>query len=464
MHTLLVDDDPQALERAAHLFEGAGFQVTRAESVDAGVAALDAGSVDLVLADDCMPEHPGAELIELITGRADAPPLILLGTHPTTPAVVRAMRAGAAGYLEKPLDVEELARAVEAALAGSALPGTFRDEDAPPLPEDPIPELVGVSTCIRNVKQLVRAAAGTTSPVFIQGPTGTGKELVASSIHRLSDRAGGPFIPVNCGALPEGLAESELFGTEKGAYTGAAQAREGLVQAAHGGTLFLDELGEMPLDLQVKLLRVLQEGKVRRVGGTQERPVDVRILAATNRDPEEAVARGNLREDLYYRLVVLRIAIAPLESRPEDIGPLANAFLVDLRERYGTGPSALSGPALEALRRYPWPGNVRELRNVLDLVFALGDAGETLELERLPERIRKTNPEGTEPPPPPQESGTAPSEPDAPLMALREAEFQMIKKALETSGGNKAKAARLLGISRQALYRRLEDLEIAEKR
>ncbi len=331
---------------------------------------------------------------------------------------------------------------------------------AAPEARDPVPDLVGVSTCIVNVKELVRAAARTESPAFITGPSGTGKELVARSIHRLSPRVKGPFVPVNCGALPESLAEAELFGAEKGAFTGALTERVGLVQAAAGGTLFLDEIGEMPVELQVKLLRVLQEKAVRRVGGLREIPVDVRILAATNRDPLEAVRAGTLREDLYYRLAVLRIRLDPLGARPEDVGPLVRSFLDRLSERYGSGPTQIAEPALERLRSYPWPGNVRELWNVLDLIFALGRARDRIEVEHLPEEIRnhvRSEPADSEPSR--DEPGGDPAMRAGPT--LRDAELALIRRALARSGGNKAKAARTLGISRPALYRRLEELGLA---
>ncbi len=461
MDALLVDDDPQALERATLLFESAGFRVEKASNAEEALSKLEAHDYKVVLSDHWLPGTTGLELIQRLKKLPHAPPVILASAQCTTSSVAQAMQAGAAYYVEKPLLAEELTRGVQAALGTDSLPGSFESIEAQAAPQDPIPELVGVSTCIRNVKQLIQAAARTTSPVFIHGATGTGKEVVARAIHRLSDRSKKPFIAVNCGALPDGLAESELFGAEKGAFTGAGAAREGLVRAASGGTLFLDELGEMPMNLQVKLLRVLQEQAVRSVGGTQEEPVDIRVIAATNRTPEKAVEDGKLREDLYFRLVVLRIDLSPLKSRPEDLGPLCSWILSQLRERYGHGPETVSGAALEALRRYSWPGNVRELVNVLDLVFALGAAKQTIELKHLPDRIQAANPEGKEPETETPESPT--SSEDIPLMALREAELQMIRQALQTSGGNKAKAARLLGISRQALYRRLEDLDVDPK-
>lgn len=457
MRVLLVDDDPESLKTLRHLFETAGFGVAAAPSAETALEVLEAHPVDLVLTDHWMPGRNGLELLEELRAHPEAPPVLVMSERASTSLVVLAMRGGAAWFLDKPLDVGELTAAVRAAL-GERFEGSFRDQDAPHVPVDPLPEIVGVSTCIRNVKQLVRAAARTSSSVFIEGATGTGKELVARSIHRLSARADGPFIAVNCGALPEGLAESELFGAEKGAYTGAGAARRGLIRAAEGGTLFLDELGEMPLELQVKLLRVLQQKAVRTVGGTEEVPIDVRIIAATNRDPEEAVRQGSLRQDLYYRLVVLRISLEPLASRPEDIPPLVAATLEELRESYGGGPRGMSGPALEAMRRHPWLGNVRELQNVLDLIFALGASGDEIQLGELPERIRAANPDGSSPPDLPPEPDRGPDE--RPLLALKEAEHQMIRRALEKAGGNKAKAARMLGISRQALYRRLEDLDI----
>jgi two-component system NtrC family response regulator len=457
MDLLLIDNPSPDLERWTHLFEKVGFCVTQADRGSQALEYLLHGGFDLILGNHWTKGLNGLELLEKVAALPHPPPVILMSERPNTSTIVHAMQRGASHYLEKPLDQEEVSQALREVL-GKRFPGPFPDQPPPsPLP-DPAPEIVGISTCIRNVKQLIRASGRTSSPVFIQGPTGTGKELIARAIHRHSERASGPFVPVNCGALPEGLAESELFGAVKGAFTGATSERTGLIRAAEGGTLFLDELGEMPLGLQVHLLRVLQEKAVRRIGDIQEHPVNVRFLAATNRDPEEAVRQGKLREDLYYRLVVLKITLSSLSERPEDILPLTETFLGVLRERYQGGPQRFTASALEAMRRYSWPGNVRELQNVLDLLFALGFDGQTIDLSDLPEKIRRVNPEGSPalprpaPPEPPREEG--------PMLALRDAELEMIKRALEKSGGNKAQAARMLGISRQALYRRLADLDV----
>lgn len=452
---LVVEGDDRLRERAREILAGTGLRVRVANDCEGARSSLEDERPDLVLWDLRLPAGGGLEGIRELLGRDDGPGVIVTDAFPNVEDSVAAMRAGAAYYLAKPLQRPVLARALAAALGGgdwgARMPGVEDLEEA----MDPVPELVGVSTCIANVKQLVRAAARTSVPVFVYGPTGTGKELVARAIHRLSARARGPFVPVNCGALPDGLAAAELFGAEKGAFTGADRPRRGLFRAAEGGTILLDELGEMEPDLQVALLRVLQEGAVRAVGADREVPVDVRVIAATNRDPSEGVAAGRLRADLFFRLSVLKVSLQPLAARPEDVAPLVRDFMARFRARYGGGPEGVEGPALEALRRYPWPGNVRELQNVVEMIYALGTAGETIGLADLPEEVRMANPEGAEPavaPPDLAEDG------ETDLITIREAELLLIRRALEKAGGNKTRAAEMLGISRPCLYRRLKEL------
>ena len=457
MRVLLVDDSPRTLSELSTMLAAAGFEVRTAGSAAEALAAMRAEAPDLLLADHLMPGASGLDLLVEVRAGFPQVPVVLMNDLPTVAGVVLAMQAGASGYVQKPVDRGILQDALARALAPRPLPGPLPAPSHRPLEPDPVPSLVGVSACIRNVKELIRAAARTSSPVFLYGPSGTGKEMIAEAIHVLSPRAQGPFVPVNCGALPEGLAESELFGAEKGAYTGADGPREGLVRAASGGTLFLDELGEMPLPLQVKLLRVVQKRAVRTVGGTLEEPVDVRVIAATNRPPQEAIRERLLREDLYYRLAVVKINMEPLARRPEDIQPLCETMLARLRTRYGEGPRHLAPAALAAMQRYDWPGNVRELENVLDLVFAVGNAEERIELEDLPEGFGELVPEGAAAVPPLPPVGYAPE--GGAVVTLREAEMVLIKRAMLQARGNKAKAARMLGISRPYLYRRLSELE-----
>lgn len=447
--------------------------------------------------------HPQLALKRLAArARSQDLSLVLVDPAPTPGMVSLWMREGASWCLGLPLKTPALAQLFRELLGREVSLETLEDEpeadsketsskeefkkSKPPRRRASIGEdldvletrLVGESPGLEEVRNLILAAARTQSPVFIHGPTGTGKEVVASLIHDLSGRRDKPFIPVNCGALPEGLAESELFGSTKGAFTGAGQAREGLIQASDGGTLFLDELGEMPLELQVKLLRVLQEGTVRKVGSVQEEKVDLRVVAATNRDPEKAMQERRLREDLYFRLAVLRITLEPLRDRPEDLEPLSLHFLAALRERYGEGPRSISGDALEAFQSYPWPGNIRELQNVLDLVFALGEAESEIHLKHLPARFQNLRGRGfAKEMPETERAGSSESaasirggdylrsessaepENDRTLTTLKDAELRMIQKALVKTGGNKAQAARLLGVSRPYLYRRLKSLE-----
>jgi two-component system response regulator AtoC len=286
------------------------------------------------------------------------------------------------------------------------------------------------------------------SPVLITGDSGTGKELIARLIHRESERAQSPFIPVNCGAIPETLLESEFFGYMKGAFTGADRDKPGLFEAAHGGTLFLDEVGELPSALQVKLLRALQEGEVRRLGGTDETAVDVRVIAATNRDLESAVKAGEFREDLYYRLAVVPIHLPTLRSRPEEIPDLVHHFLERLRERLGVAVEGVDPPAMDALLAYSWPGNIRELENLLERVIVLAE-GPTIRLEDIPREI-------TDPPTPEGPAGV----PDGDLsVKTRTAELErvLIERALEQTGGNRTKAAELLELSPRALRYKIRD-------
>jgi two-component system response regulator AtoC len=395
----------------------------------------------------------GMELLVRLRKAAPDLPVVMLTAHGTVELAVEAMREGAADFLRKPFDRDEVLHVVDKCLrlaAQDRSPEVALDEADGAAPEMP---WLGDSEAMQAVAAVVARAAAAKSTVLIRGETGSGKEVVARALHRLSPRAGGPFVAVNCGGLPEALLESELFGHERGAFTGATHAKPGRVELAEGGTLLLDEIGDVSGAVQVKLLRLLQEREYSRLGGTVMKKADVRFVAATHRDLEAAVAEGRFREDLYYRLNVVPIFVPPLRERAADVAPLAERFLRLHREENGR-PDLRFGPgALVALRAQPWPGNVRELSNFVErlVVFAEGDTidAEAVEghLDRAPKR--PSSPDAT-----PATQGT--------LEERRmQAERAWILEALAQTGDNRTQAARVLGISRRTLYNKLEELGLS---
>ena len=447
---LVVDDDENMGRACARLFQRMGHLCDHVTGVQDALERLDDDEYDLVLTDLVMPGEDGLSLLKQVKERAPTLPVILMTGYGTIESAVAAMKEGATNYITKPFDRDELEAAVHGVLEHRRLATQVETLERRLADDDPAPELLGTSAPMLALKDLVRAAARTPSPVLVIGASGTGKELVAKAIHQASKRGRRAFVPVNCGALPDGLAESELFGNVKGAYTGAGVARDGLFRAADGGTIFLDEIGEMPPDLQVKLLRVLQENAVRPVGGTREAPVDVRVVAATNQSPREAIEAGRLREDLYYRLNVLTIEVPPLAARADDVPYLAERFLERFRERYGGGPTGFDPRAAEALRQHGWPGNVRELENAIDRAFAVAGDADTIELRHLPEAVRDACDGGGA-----TALGTA-----AGPTTFKEGEAVLIRKALREADGNKTRAAKALGISRPLLYKRMKEYGI----
>jgi DNA-binding NtrC family response regulator len=347
---------------------------------------------------------------------------------------VEAIRRGAADYLEKPIDLHELAAVVAETVGTPTAPGR---RDLPPLPED----FVVGSEPMQRVIGDAELVAPTEATVLITGESGTGKERVAQLIHQRSKRAAGRFVAVNCAAIPKGLVESELFGHVKGAFTGADTTRAGRFEAASGGTILLDEVGELPLEVQPKLLRILEGRAYQRVGESISRQSDARVIACTNRDLEREIAEGRFREDLFWRLNVFRIHVPPLRERPEEIPALARSFLA----RAGKGKARLSPAALRALEAYPWPGNIRELANIIERAAILASSHVIL-LEHLPESLRRAAPPKT----------TRDREADR-VTTVKEAERRAIHEALRETGGNRAEAARLLGISRRKLFYRLKE-------
>jgi two-component system response regulator GlrR len=362
---LLVDDDADLLRLVSIRLQSAGFEVTTADSAERALAMLSASAPQVVVTDLRMSGMDGMALFEQIHRQNPVLPVIILTAHGTIPEAVSATQRGVFGYLTKPFDGRELVAQVTRAAQISA--PAANDERVADWRSAIVTRNPALEATLTRAKLV---AAGDAS-VLIRGESGTGKELLARAIHRASPRRDKPFLAINCGAIPEALLESELFGHVKGAFTGANRDHEGLLLAAHGGTVFLDEIGDMPLPLQVKLLRVLQDRSVRPVGSTQSVPVDVRIVSATHRDLEAAIREGTFRDDLYYRLNVVTLLLPPLRERREDVPLLASHFLGEIAARYGKTVNAFSSDALQLLVKYDWPGNVRELVNVVEQVVAL---------------------------------------------------------------------------------------------
>jgi DNA-binding NtrC family response regulator len=444
-HVLVIDDEQDARELLALTLERDGYRVTPMESPAEALELLATEDVDVVLTDLVMPEMHGFALCERIRGvRPDVPILVVTG-EATLPAAVDAMRVGVFDFIVKPIDPALLGVSVARACAERRLIGELRVLKS--RIDDPTAEegkIIGDSSALRSVRALVRRVADTEATVLIQGETGTGKELVARSVHALSRRRSGPFVAVNCAAITPTLLESELFGHTRGAFTDAKEARTGLFVQANGGTLFLDEIGELPLDMQPKLLRAVQERRVRPVGSDHELPVDVRIVAATHRVLEDLVAEGAFREDLYYRLGVVRIDVPALRERPGDILRLSVRFLEQFAAAAGRPAPRLSKEATDKLVAYPWNGNVRELENCMEHVMAMG-RGEQVELDDLPQKISSYR----------QERFVVAPAGEEEIVTVDELQSRYLRRVLDLVGGNKSRAASLLGIDRRTLYRQL---------
>ena len=366
---LLVDDDPDLLKLISLRLTSAGYRVRTAESGEVALATIAVTRPALVITDLRMPGMDGLQLFETIHRQHPTMPVIILTAHGTIPDAVSATQRGVFGFLTKPFDSQELLHKVAAAVALSG------DAPGPASDDSWRAGIITRSPVMEDLLRQARLVADSDAAVLITGESGTGKELLAQAIHRASRRGARPFVAVNCGAIPGELLESELFGHARGAFTGAVQAHKGLFQAADGGTLLLDEIGDMPLPLQVKLLRVLQQGEVRPVGSTQAIPVNVRVISATHRDLDAQRAAGLFREDLYYRLNVVSLRLPPLSERREDIPLLATHFLQRLAERYQKPVPSLAPDAMQALVAAPWPGNVRQLLNLLEQAVALTTTG-----------------------------------------------------------------------------------------
>jgi DNA-binding NtrC family response regulator len=438
---LVVDDEPAEREGLARLVGQWGYEVETAGSGEEALNLIESQHPAVVLTDLVLPEMDGLTLLQKLkeTGR---PPIVLLVTgHGTVETAVEAMRHGAFDYLTKPVDATRLQVLLEKSIEQESLSREVNFLRHQLRQKGSFGQLVGQSKSMQEVYRWIELAATSTAPVLIYGESGTGKELVARTIHDLSNRRSKPFVAINCAAIPETLIESELFGHERGAFTGATERRLGCFELADSGTLFLDEIAEMDNSTQAKLLRVLQEGSFRRVGGGKtEIQVDVRVVAATNRIPSDALTQGQLREDLFYRLNVFAIGLPALRERKEDIPLLARTFIEEFNRQDNRQIRGLTPEAERALERYHWPGNVREVRNVVQRAVVLGGTG-LIDVEHLPENVVRV---------------TAPAAPAATgVTPIREMEREMILRALEETGQDKRRAAALLGISLKTLYNKL---------
>ena len=454
---LIVDDELSMREFLQILMEGDGHDVSLAASVAEARQITEVGNFDLVLTDLKLTDGDGLDVLKWVREHIPDAQIIMLTAYATTETAVEAMKLGAYDYQIKPVKVDEIRALTSKALEKVALIRENRELSAKLNERITLDRLVGQSAPMRSLVKLLTKVSPTTSTVLIEGESGTGKELVAQAIHQSSPRADGPFVAINCGAIPEALIEAELFGHVAGAFTGAGKARAGIFEAANLGTLLLDEVGELPLAMQVKLLRVLQERRVRRVGDDRERSVDLRVLASTNRDLQQMVIDGNFREDLFYRLNVVRVRVPPLRERRDDIPVLVREFVAKFSVQLTKEVSAVAPDALRALMNWGYPGNVRELENAVERGVTLASE-ELLRLEDLPEELA-----GAANQPELDENLLTFLDEGVNLEArLQEVERIFIREALKRSGGVKKRAAELLGLTFRSFRYRLQKLGLSD--
>ncbi|KAA0253764.1 MAG: sigma-54-dependent Fis family transcriptional regulator [Acidobacteria bacterium] len=439
---LVVEDDLDQRRLVASLLRAEGYDVAEAGSVPAALEELARSRVDLVLSDWKLPGRDGLELLSEVKERFPGTAFVLVTAYGTISHAVRAVRAGADDYLTKPFEKAALLLGLERTLKARRLADENRRLAEEVRERDRLVDLVGRSPSMQALYRRVEKLAGTEATILLTGESGTGKELAARALHALSKRSAGPFVAVNCAAIPETLVESEFFGAEKGAFTGAERTRPGKFEAARSGTLFLDEVGELPLPLQPKLLRALQESAVTRVGGTAEVQTDVRIVAATNRDLRGEVAAGRFREDLYYRLNVVSVGMPPLRDRREDVPLLVEHFVARAERRHGTRVRPFPASVLRRLVDYPWPGNVRELANAVERLVLLSEDGQ-VDPADLPDV-------------PPGRSGGGGFRLPPEGISWEEHEKECLRQALDLAAGNRTRAARLLALPYKAFLYRLE--------
>ncbi len=456
-HLLIVDDERGSRESLKAVFSDT-FRCSVADRADEAAAVLDREAVDLMLLDVMMPDRDGVRFLQDVRARHPDLPVIMVSAAQSVRHVVDAIQAGAVDYVTKPWDIEEMRSMVHRALESSRLRRRVEILQSEMARQFPVHGIVGEAPSFSRALLDARKAAETDATVLIQGESGTGKELLARLVHTLSARREEPFVAVHCAALPETLMESELFGHEKGAFTGADRRRQGRFEMASSGTLFFDEVAEMPAATQVKLLRVLQEKEFTRIGGSQVIPTNARIVAASAKTLKEEVAAGRFRDDLFYRLHVVPIHLPPLRDRRPDIPLLANHFLEYFRASMNVGTRRFAPDAMDRLLAYAWPGNVRELRNIIERTLVLHGREEELTLAHLPTDLRES-----------PEAAAAPAVPGAPpadgTPRLAEAvdafERQLVTRALEEAGGVQTRAAERLGTTRRILKYRMEKLGIS---
>ncbi len=447
---LIADDEQGVRESLAEVLADEGYRVTQVADGMAAISALDEGEFDVVVSDVCMPGADGLEVLQHAREVSPQTLVLLMTAHASVDTAVQALRRGAQDYLLKPVLIEDALHKVEHLVQNRkiAWENQFLRSEAERRWD--FEKLIGRSVAMNEVMRLVRRVAPAPSTVLITGESGVGKEVVARAIHHFSDRADSILLPVNCGAIPENLLESQLFGHVKGSFTGAISNQEGLFQRARGGTIFLDEIGELPVGLQVKLLRVIESKEIHAVGAAVPVKADVRIIAATNRDLRTEVEAGRFREDLFYRLNVFDISIPPLRDRREDIPALVDHFVrihnVELKKRF----KGVDGKALKALMSLPWKGNVRELDNVIERSMILGD-GDWITMEDLPSSAR--------------EHATVPlSDSDNLREVMQAYEKAHIESVLSKTENDKRAASKILGIALSSLYRKIEELGIGDNR
>jgi two-component system response regulator HydG len=445
---LVVDDDPDLLDLVGAGLAAHGYRTVSSATAEQGLEQLEAGLFDAVLVDIGLPGMNGIEFCAQVAAERPGLPVVVMTAMSSMKSAVAALRAGAYDFLIKPLDVDGLAVRLGRVVAEQRRAEEVRRLRELVAQDQGFAGLLGQSPPMQKVFDLIARAAHTDASVLVTGESGTGKELVARALHAQSRRRGAPFVPVNCSAIPESLFESEVFGHARGAFTDAHADRVGLFAQAGGGTLFLDEVGEIPLAMQPKLLRALEERRIRPVGSDTEVVADVRFVAATNRDLEAAVEEGRIREDLYFRINVIQIRLPALRARGGDILQLAQHFLAENAARFDKDIGGLSGAAAERMLSYDWPGNVRELRNCMERAVALTRHRE-IAVEDLPDRIREHT----------HVRLVVAEQDPRELVPLEEVERRYIRHVVRAVGGNKSEAAKILGLDRKTLYRKLQRYE-----
>jgi DNA-binding NtrC family response regulator len=443
---LIVDDEPNIRQGLAEALQDQGYEIEQAASGEAALELLQIKPFDLVLVDLVMEEMDGIEVLREINRQWPQTEVVIITAHGTIETAVKALKEGAYDYLTKPINVKRFRSYVHNILRAQELQEENRLLREQLRTEQEYSQIIGRSEKLLTILEMIEQLAPTDVNILIEGESGTGKELVAHAIHQKSGRGQKPFVSVNCGALPKELIGSELFGHEKGAFTGASQRKQGRFELADRGTLFLDEIAEMDLEAQVTLLRILEGGRFRRVGGTREVKVDVRVIAATNKSLKKQVREGRFREDLFYRLNVVRMSLPPLRERREDIKPLAQHFLDTFSTKYHKSNLKFASELNERLTHYQWPGNIRELKNCIERAVILARE-QLIGLDLLPERLQL-------------ESDLATKAEVSVGLSLAEMEREMIRQTLEHTGGHRKRTAEILGISERDLYYKLKKYEL----